>query len=91
VAAVRRRWKLGAAALVVGAMAALALFGAAGSPSKAAARKGGVVRSASSAIELDAGVVHEPDRRGGALRRLVAARQQPARRPGFTRDPDQVA
>ena len=53
-AAMRRRWKLAAAALVVGAVAALAIFGAAGSPSKAAARKGGIARSASSAIRSGA-------------------------------------
>src|SRR3954451_22417997 len=54
VASMRRRWKLVAAALVVVAVAALALFGAVGSPSKAAARKGGIARSASTAIRSGA-------------------------------------
>lgn len=54
VAAMRRRWKLVTAALVVGAVTALAAFGAAGSPSKAAARQGGIARSASSAIRSGA-------------------------------------
>ena len=54
IAVMRRRWKFAPAALVVGAVAALALLGAAGSPSKAAARKGGIVRSASSAIRSGA-------------------------------------